>query len=218
MTSATLKADRTLDTLRLGRNCLGYLCLRFCLACSVATLVSLGERWCGRIAVAGGGFSYLPVYLAQKLGCYREQGLDARLEDVRGGPKSLQALLGGSADVALIALELGMQVAAEGHHVRSFLTIVDRPGYVLAVLPAAKRKFRTIDDLKGAVIGVSSPGSGPHNFANYLLARHGVPLEQVSIVGVGLGAPAVAALEKGRSMLPSLPATELLRSRGASQN
>jgi NitT/TauT family transport system substrate-binding protein len=55
-----------------------------------------------------------------------------------------------------------------------------------------------VKDLKGAVIGVTSPGSGSHNFANYVLASHQVPIGSVSIVGIGNGAPAIAAFEHGQ--------------------
>lgn len=151
------------------------------------------------IAVPDSGFSYLPVFIAQELGFYRDQGLDTTLEAVYGGgSKSLQAILGGSVDCGGISLELAIQVAAEGRRVQSFVTLIDRPSYVLAVSPASKREVHEVKDLRGAALGVSSPGSGSHNFANYVLATHKVPLAQVSIVGIGLGGPAIAAFERGQ--------------------
>ncbi len=152
-----------------------------------------------RIAVPDSGFAYLPVFIAQEMGYYGHQGLDTTLEAVYGGgSKSMQAILGGSVDCGGISLELAIQLAAEGRRVQSFMTLIDRPSYVLAVSPASKRKVRTLKDLAGAAVGVSSPGSGSHNFANYVLATHKVPIAQVSIVGIGLGAPAIAAFEHGQ--------------------
>ena len=53
-----------------------------------------------RIAIGGQNqMVYLPTTLAQELGFYREEGIDAELQDFAGGAKSLQALVGGSADV-----------------------------------------------------------------------------------------------------------------------
>ncbi len=152
-----------------------------------------------KIAVPDSGFSYLPVFMAQELGFFRHEDLDTTLEAVYGGgSKSMQAILGGSVDCAGISLELAVQVAAEGRRVKTFVTLIDRPNYVLAVSPASKREIHEVKDLRGAALGVSSPGSGTHNFANYVLATHKVPLAQVSIVGIGLGAPAIIAFERGQ--------------------
>jgi len=152
-----------------------------------------------RIAVPDVGFSYLPVFMAKELGFYGDQGLDATIDAVYGGgSKSMQAILGGSVDTAGISLELGIQLAAAGQYVQSFVALVDRPIYTLAVSPASKRRVHDVPDLKGTVIGVSSPGSGSHNFANYVLVTRGVPVKSVSFVGIGLGAPAIAAFEHGQ--------------------
>lgn len=152
-----------------------------------------------RIAVPGNAFLYLPIFLAQELNYYSEEGIDAKIEAIYGGgAKSLQAMLGGSVDVAAISLELAIQMTVEGRRVQSFLTLIDRPGYVLAVSPASKHKINTVKDLKGGLIGVSSPGSGSHNFANFILRKNNVALSEVSFTGIGLGAGAVAAFERGQ--------------------
>lgn len=101
-------------------------------------------------------------------------------------------------DVAAIAYEFAIPLAIDGHPVLSFLTTLDRPGYVLAVPPISAHKIRAIKDLKGAVVGVTTPGSGTHNFLNYLLVRHGVALREVSITGIGIGPSAIAAFKRGQ--------------------
>src|SRR5437868_6807628 len=66
-----------------------------------------------RIAVPDIAFAYLPVFMAQQLGFYASEGLDAALDAVYGGgSKSMQAILGGSVDVGGISLELGIELAA----------------------------------------------------------------------------------------------------------
>ena len=42
---------------------------------------------------------YLPLTIAERLGHFKEQGLDVTINDFRGGAQSLQALVGGSVDV-----------------------------------------------------------------------------------------------------------------------
>jgi NitT/TauT family transport system substrate-binding protein len=150
-----------------------------------------------RIAVPSSPITYLPIYLARELSYYQEQGLDVIIEDVPGGSKALQAMFGGSVDIAASFFELGIELAAEGRRVQSFITLLDRPGFVLAVSPTSTRRIKTLEDLRGAVIGVTTPGSASHYFVNYLLLRHRVPLNEVSIAGIGLGPTSVAAMERG---------------------
>jgi NitT/TauT family transport system substrate-binding protein len=155
------------------------------------------ERQRVRIAVPSPSLTYLPIYLARELGYYEEEGLDVTTEDVPGGAKALQAMLGGSVDVAASFFEYAIQLNAEGRRVQSFLTLLDRPGLLLAVSPTSARSIKRVEDLKGAVIGVSTPGSASHLFVNYLLVRHGVSPHEVSITGIGLGASSAAAFERG---------------------
>ena len=80
----------------------------------------------------------------------------------------------------------------------------NRDGKVLIVAPSAQGRIHRLEDLKGALVGVSSPGSGTHLYANYLLAAHGLSPSDIRPVGIGLGAAALAAIENGRVDAASL--------------
>ena len=150
-----------------------------------------------RIAVPNTPITYLPVHLTHELGYDREQGIEIITQDVSGGSKALQAMFGGSADVIAGVYEQAIQMAVEGRQVRSFLILLQRPGLVLAASPASARVIRTAKDLSGAVLGISTPGSASHNFLNYFLLLHRVPLAEVSVTSIGLGPSSEAALERG---------------------
>ena len=165
--------------------------------CACRSGVPGPERTRVRISVPSDPITYLPIYLARELGYYQDEGVDAIIDAFPGGSKGLQALLGGSVDVAASFFENTIALAAEGRHVKSFLTLLDRPGFVLAVSPASSRGIKRIEDLKGSVIGVTTPGSGSQHFVNYLLIRHKMQLKDVSITGIGLGSSSVAAIERG---------------------
>ena len=47
-----------------------------------------------RIALSRDGITWLPIYIAQSLGYYREEGLTISISDVAGLSKGMQALLG----------------------------------------------------------------------------------------------------------------------------
>jgi NitT/TauT family transport system substrate-binding protein len=150
-----------------------------------------------RLAVGGQTqMVYLPTTLAQELGFYKEEGLDVELQDFEGGAKSLQALVGGSADVVSGFYDHTIQMAAEGREFVAFVTMLRYPGLVLVSPPAST--VTRIEALRGGIVGVTSPGSSSQMFLTYLLTRAGVPADAVSVTAIGAGASAVAAVESGR--------------------
>ena len=152
-----------------------------------------------RVAVGGQNqMIYLPTTLAQELGFYREEGLDVELQDLAGGAKALQSLLGGSADVVSGFYDHTIQMAAEGRALVAFVTMLRFPGLVLVASPQSAEKVKTIEDLKGRVAGVTTAGSSSQMLLTYLLQRHGVPADSVSITAIGSAATAIAAIERGK--------------------
>jgi NitT/TauT family transport system substrate-binding protein len=150
-----------------------------------------------RIAIHREPIAFLPVRVAQTLGYYEAEGIDVDMSEVAGGTKALEALLGGSVDVAAASMVDAVNLAAQGREVRGFLVILTRAGAALAVAPARSGTIRTIRDLKGRTIGISTPGSWSHQFLNSLLVTAGLSPDDVSTVSVGLSASSVAALEHG---------------------
>jgi NitT/TauT family transport system substrate-binding protein len=151
-----------------------------------------------RLALSRDAITWLPVLLAQKLGYYPQEGLSLALSDVGGLSKSMEALLGGSVDVAGASPILVLQLALEGRPVQSFLTLYTGPYAALVVAPAATGSIHTIADLKGRRVGVSSPGSPSHLFLNFSLVSHGLSPDDVSTVSIGTAAQSVAAVEHGQ--------------------
>ncbi len=71
------------------------------------------------------------------------------------------------------------------------------PGLALVVGPKQTGKINSVKDLKDKKIGVSAPGSSTDFFLKYLLSKNGVDPNSVGVIGIGLGATAVAAMEQG---------------------
>ncbi len=152
-----------------------------------------------RIAVGGQTqMVYLPTTLAQVLGFYKEEGVEVELQDFDGGAKALQALVGGSADVVSGYYDHTIQMAAEQRELVAFVTMLRYPGLVLVGAPQVTSTVTSIPALEGRIVGVTSPGSSSHMFLNFLLARHHVPTESVSVTTIGAAATAIAAMESGR--------------------
>jgi NitT/TauT family transport system substrate-binding protein len=151
-----------------------------------------------KIAVGGAGcLCYLPTVLAKQLGEYEKAGVDVELIDFKGGSQALQAVIGGSADVVSGYYDHCVNLAAKGQNLQSFVVYDRYPGLVLAVSPEAK-DIKSVKDLKGKAVGVSAPGSSTDFFLKYLLAKNGMNPSDTSVVGIGLAATAVAAMEHGK--------------------
>jgi NitT/TauT family transport system substrate-binding protein len=173
---------------------------------AISAAVLLLVTGCGRregpeIRIAVGGAEqlvYLPTTLAQQLGFYEAEGVRVRLESFPGGAKALQALLGGSADVVSGFYDHTLQMAAEGRKLKAFALMLHYPGMAVVVAPQKSGAIHRIEDLKGAVVGVTAPGSSTHMLINYLLVTHGLVPGDISAVGIGGGAGAAAAVEHGK--------------------
>ncbi|MHC5308288.1 ABC transporter substrate-binding protein [Bartonella sp. LJL80] len=142
-------------------------------------------------------FYYLPLAIAEHKGFFKEEGLNVKVVDLKGGSQSLQALIGGSADVTTGAYEQVIRMQSKGQDVRAVIELGRYPAIVLAVRADLKDKVKKPGDLKGMKIGVTAPGSSTNNFVNYLLEQDGVKPDEVSIIGTGGGATAVAAMKRG---------------------
>jgi NitT/TauT family transport system substrate-binding protein len=151
------------------------------------------------LAVGGGScLCYLPTMLAKALGEYEKAGVNVDVVDFKGGSESLKAVIGGSADVVSGYFDHCVNLAARGQHLQSFVVYDRFPGLVLVVSPKHTAEIKSVKDLANKKVGVSAPGSSTDFFLKYLLAKNGVDPNSVGVVGVGLGATAVAAMEQGQ--------------------
>lgn len=150
------------------------------------------------VAVGGAGcLCYLPTVLAQQLGEYDRAGVQVELINFKGGSQALTAVIGGSADVVSGYYDHCVNLAAKGQNLQAFVVYDRYPGLVLGVSPKHTGTINSVKDLAGKKVGVSAPGSSTDFFLKYLLAKNGVDPNSVAVIGVGLDATAVAAMEQG---------------------
>ena len=150
------------------------------------------------IAVGGAGcLCYLPTVLAEQLGEYKKQGVDIELVNFKGGSQALTAVIGGSADVVSGYYDHCVNLAAKNQQLTAFVIYDRYPGLVLGVSPRHTNEISSVKDLTGKKVGVSAPGSSTDFFLKFLLAKNGVDPNAVAVIGIGLDATAVAAMEQG---------------------
>lgn len=154
-----------------------------------------------KLTIAVGGKNllyYLPLTIAESLGYFKAEGLDVTIADFAGGSQALRAVVGGSADVVSGAFEHTLNMQPKGQALRAFVLQGRAPQIVLGINPKTMPNFKTVADLKGKKIGVTAPGSSTNVMANFVLAKAGVKPNEVSIIGVGAGSGAVAAMRSGQ--------------------
>jgi NitT/TauT family transport system substrate-binding protein len=170
-----------------------------------------------RLAVGGKpALFYLPLTVTERLGYFREQGLEVEISDFPGGARALQALLGGSADVVTGSFDHTIQMQGKGQSIVATIQLGQFPGYVLAVLQAKAQRYQGTKDLKGMKIGITAPGSGTHLMVQHFMVKNGLRKDDASFIGVGASASAVAAVQRGEidALVNVDPVISLLESQG----
>jgi NitT/TauT family transport system substrate-binding protein len=154
-----------------------------------------------RITITVGGRAalvYAPITLAESLGHFKQENLNVAIADSSGGSRALTGLLGGSAQVVCGFYDHTIQMAAEGRDLKSFVVLSTSYAEAIAVSPKSSRRIEKLEDLKGATIGVTAPGSSTHFFLNYVLGQRGIGTGDFTVIGTGNAASRTAALEQGK--------------------
>jgi NitT/TauT family transport system substrate-binding protein len=167
-------------------------------ALALSTGVALAQM--PKVTLAIGGASclcYLPTMLAHQLGEFKKAGVDVEVIQFKGGSEALKAVMGGSADVVSGYFDHCVNLAAKGQHLQAFVVYDRFPGFALVVSPKHTNEIKSVKDLANKKVGVSAPGSSTDFFLKYILSKNKVDGNSVGVIGVGLGATAIAAMEQG---------------------
>jgi NitT/TauT family transport system substrate-binding protein len=143
-------------------------------------------------AVSGGqaskaikvGFSqfavpFAPFYMAKETGIYAKNGLDVTLQQING-PAAVPALLADEVQLDGLGANEVTRAVLAGAPVTSIATLGDVPVFVLM----ADKKFKSVEDLAGQTVGVTSVGSSTDVSARLFL-DHFKMLDKVKIVAAG---------------------------------
>lgn len=153
-----------------------------------------------RVQLAVGGKTslyYLPLTVTERLGYFKEAGLDVEISDFQGGAKSLQALMGGSADVVTGSYDHTIQMQAKNQPIIALIQLGRFPGFALALRKEKAEGYKSPKDLKGMKIGVTAPGSSTHFMALHMMTQAGLKPDDASFIGTGAGNTVVAAVKRG---------------------
>jgi NitT/TauT family transport system substrate-binding protein len=103
-----------------------------------------------RLAVGGkSAIFYLPLSITERLGYFRDAGLEVEIADVQSGARALQSLVGGSAEVGVGTFDHTIQMQSKGQPVVAVTQYGRYPGFVLATIASKSIAYRGPQSLKG---------------------------------------------------------------------
>jgi NitT/TauT family transport system substrate-binding protein len=156
-----------------------------------------------KLATFQSNFCCFPVYVAQHMKLFEQNGLEVEL--VYGtGIQVANILISGSADFGAFAIEHGVAVTSKGQDVKLLVVTLTRPPFSVIArnevpTPNAGKPYpQMLTDLKGLKIGISTPGASTDVTLRFLLREAGLdPQKDVTIVPVGDPTTALAGLKNG---------------------
>src|SRR5471032_2519445 len=137
---------------------------------------------------------YLPAALADRLGYFKEQGLDVRVLSDTSGVNAEDELLTGSVQGVVGFYDHTIALQAKGKFVQAVVQFSQAPGEAVVVAVRKAATIRTPADFRGHALGVTGLGSSTHLLMQYLVTEHGLKKGDVTISGVGSGDAFAAAL------------------------
>jgi NitT/TauT family transport system substrate-binding protein len=148
-----------------------------------------------------GGLSkqiYLPNMLTQRLGYFRQAGLDVTLIDEASGQSSENEVLAGQVDAGSGSYNHTIELQVQGKQMMSVVLLNVAPGEAEIVSAKAASQIHSVQDLKGRNLGVTELGSGTQTLTTALLHKAGIAASQVHFIPVGAGDTFIAALQQGK--------------------
>jgi ABC-type nitrate/sulfonate/bicarbonate transport system substrate-binding protein len=136
--------------------------------------------------------SFLPVHVGDQTGIFKKHGLTLKISDFTGGSKLSQAITAGSIDIGLGA-GTEMALVAKGAPMKAVCDGLSPIPFIGIAVPY-ESPVKTVDQLKGKKIGISSAGSLTDWLAKQLNQHQGWSgSDAVTSVAIGNGAAAVLA-------------------------
>ncbi len=139
--------------------------------------------------------SEIPFRVALARGFFKSQGIQIEPIFIRGGPAAIAALISGEVDFASIGgAQAAIRSKARGLDVSIIGSISNATNYQLL----GNKQTRTLEDLKGKIIGVTGAGAFSDFAMRSFLKKNNIdPNRDVILRAVGNTVLRAAALEKG---------------------
>jgi NitT/TauT family transport system substrate-binding protein len=181
------------------------------------------------IVMGASAFYFVVHHTAEAAGFFDQEGLVLDGTNVSSGPRQVAAIMGGSADVGPLGLQLVVQAAQRGgemvaicagYNILPMSVVLSNAAVQRAGITPDMPTDEKIRRLRGMRIGVTTPGSGTDDMIRALLRARGMDAARdLTIQPLVTSEAMVAALERGSSdgFVFSSPINEMVVSRNLGQ-
>lgn len=140
-------------------------------------------------------FSFVPTNVGKDTGIFAKNGLDVQIIGFGGDAKLQQAMAAHAIDVGL-GSGPGMAFIVKGSPAKAIADIAGPP-LIFALVVRPGGSVKTIEDLKGHKVGISTVGSATSWLMNEVSRQHGWGYTGFTEVPIGDNAARLAALKAG---------------------
>jgi NitT/TauT family transport system substrate-binding protein len=164
------------------------------------------------IGLSSVNIAFLPVYVAQEKGFFKDEGLDVQFVMFNAGSTNLQSLMGGDIQMMGSAFVETLGGRSAGFDIKNFWGICNLMPFELY----SNTNFRSMKEAKGKRFAISRFGSLTDFLTRATLQHHGVDPKDVTILQIGSTPARFAALSAGAvdASVVWFPVTEIAKGQG----
>ncbi|MFC5520651.1 ABC transporter substrate-binding protein [Polaromonas jejuensis] len=163
---------------------------------AVAPAVHAGDK----VTLMVGGYEkqiYLPAKLAERLGYFKEEGLEVELLNEGAGVDAENEMLAGAVQGVVGFYDHCVDLQTKGKQVISVVQLSHAPGEV-ELISNKYPQVKSMADMRGKSMGVTGLGSSTNFLTQYLMVKAGVPLGEFTTLPVGAGTTFIAAMQQDK--------------------
>jgi NitT/TauT family transport system substrate-binding protein len=174
---------------------------RFVLAAALLLAAAAPSFAQTKVKIMVGGIDkqiYLPAKLAERLGYFKEEGLDVELFNSTSGSQAATALLAREVQAVVGFYDHTIDLQSKGKFITNVVQLLVAPGEVELVKADEADKLKDPKNWKGQALGVTGLGSATDFLTRYLAVKAGLKANEITTVPVGAGDTLITALQQGK--------------------
>jgi NitT/TauT family transport system substrate-binding protein len=149
-------------------------------AAALAGLCTAAQADSVRIGFAAESLDYAPAFAAERLGLFKQHGLDVKLIVFRGGAAAQEAMSAGAADIIAYFAPAVALAASKGVREKMVGTVsAGHVGWNLIV--KADSPIKSLQDLAGKKIGISAKATTSDMAALFIAEKAGVKFQEIPL-------------------------------------
>lgn len=175
--------------------------LLLCAGLVSALTASSAAMAADKITLMVGGYEkiiYLPAKLAERLGYFKEEGLEVELLNEASGVDAENELLTGAVQGVVGFYDHCIDMQSKGKFIQSVVQMSHAPGEV-ELVSNKYPQVKSMADLKGKTLGVTGLGSSTNFLTQFLMVKAGVKLGEFTSLPVGAGTTFIMAMQQDKT-------------------